>query len=108
MEWVTGAAILADLGITAPDEQEQSWADLAAGAVSAGMDARLVGATVTGDEPELLAAGMMAGRETYKRREAVFGITGYVDLQGAAIRIARDYLDAIEPILGRYATHGLA
>ena len=61
-----------------------------------------------GRSPSSSGSPSMAGVEAYKRREAVFGITGYVDLQGAAIRVARDYLEAQRPILDRYATPGLA
>jgi len=57
---------------------------------------------------ELVWCASMAGVEAYKRREAVFGLTGYVDLAGAAIRVARDYLEAQAPIIARYATLGLA
>ena len=57
--------------------------------------------------PELVYVAQTAGVESFKRREAVFGVTGYVDLQGAAIRVARDYLDSAAPIIARYATFGL-
>jgi hypothetical protein len=112
-EWVTGAAILAALGIAAPSADDTAWADACASAVSAGVDRRLVG--VGGDvalDPaafsELTWAATIAGAEAYKRREAVYGLTGYVDLEGAAIRVARDYLEGIGPIIARYATVGIA
>jgi hypothetical protein len=107
--WVTAAAILVRSGApSSPSPDDLEFAELCAGAVNAGVDDVLEGATVTGTEPELLWLASMAGVEAYKRREAVFGITGYVDLQGAAIRVARDYLEAQRPILNRYATPGLA
>jgi hypothetical protein len=112
MPWVTGAEVLLHAGVTAnggtasPDDE--AWADACAAAVSAGFDRRLSGATVVGDEPELVWAARGAGVEAYKRREAVFGLTGYVDLQGAAIRVARDYIDAVGPTIARYATFGIA
>jgi hypothetical protein len=94
---------------------DTEWATACAAAVSAGFDARLEGAvwvSVPIDPPELPAelrlAARLAGIEAYKRREATFGITGYVDLQGAAIRVARDYLEAAAPIIRRYATVGIA
>ena len=73
---------------------------------SSGVDARARSA----DAPpaELAGRALGAGVERYKRREATFGLTGYVDLQGAAIRVARDYLEAIAPIIARYATVGIA
>jgi hypothetical protein len=114
VEWVTGEAILAQAGATtAPANLE--WADACARAVSAGLDARLEGAGWAAPpiEPailpaELTWAALTAGVEAYKRREAIFGITGYVDMQGAALRVARDYLEAVAPIVERYATRGIA
>ena len=109
MEWTTAAVILARSGASSsPSPDDQEFAELCAGAVNAAIDSVLVDATVTGAEPELLWVASMAGVEAYKRREAVFGITGYVDLQGAAIRVARDYVEAQRPILARYATPGIA
>jgi hypothetical protein len=112
-EWVTAAAILTRSGApAAPSPDDSEWAELCAAAVNAGIDDVLEDAlaegSVAGTEPELLWLASSAGVEAYKRREAVFGITGYVDLQGAAIRVARDYLEASRPILNRYATPGLA
>ena len=110
MEWVSGAEILVHAGVSAPTPVETEWSDACAAAVSAGIDARLAGIPIvaTVDYPELVVAARGAGVEAYKRKEAVFGITGYVDLQGAAVRVSRDYLDAIAPILERYATRGIA
>ena len=85
---------------------------MCAAAVNAGIDHRLTGSTVPGvaaaPSSEVLWLARGAGVETYKRREATFGLTGYVDLQGAAIRVARDYLEAVAPQLARYATFGIA
>lgn len=109
-DWVTGAEILAHQGISAPTPDESDWADVCSAAINAGIDKRLTGLAVTDRDElaELVAAARGAGVETYKRREAPFGLTGYVDLQGAAIRIARDPLEAIAPIIGRYASLGFA
>jgi len=112
-EWVTGAAILAALGVATPDATDSAWADACAAAVNAGIDARMAGVPVIdppdpGAYPELTWAATIAGAEAYKRREAVYGLTGYVDLEGAAIRVARDYLEGIAPIIARYATVGIA
>lgn len=111
MEWVTGAAILTGAGAPAsPSPEDVEWAELCAGAVNAGLDTRLEGAVYVSPPapPELVYVARIAGVEAFKRREAVFGITGYVDLQGAAVRIARDYLEAAAPVIARYATFGLA
>jgi hypothetical protein len=115
MDWVTGAAILAHAGNRSPTADDVTWADVCAAAVNGGLDHRLFGAVwVTPPiEPALIPAELVyvalnAGAEAYKRREAPFGLTGYVDLQGAAVRVARDYLDAQAPIIARYATFGIA
>lgn len=116
--WVTGDEILVASGAY-PDPSsatpaDSEWAGLVADAVSGGFDVRLSGAVwpmplPLGELPaELVAHARIAGVELYKRREATFGLTGYVDLQGAAIRIARDYLEGIAPVLARYATVGIA
>jgi len=115
--WVTGDQILGAVGVTLPaDAESKAWADACAAAVSAGIDARLVALPVDppappldpGAYPELTFAATVAGAEAYKRREAVYGLTGYVDLEGAAIRVARDYLEGVAPIIARYATFGIA
>jgi hypothetical protein len=119
VDWVTGDAIIVQAGVAADpaaaSPPDKAWADACAAAVNAGFDARLVGAVWPSppiEPPELPAelvwAALTAGVEAYKRREAAFGITGYVDLQGAAIRVARDYLDSVAPLLARYATVGIA
>jgi hypothetical protein len=114
-QWVTAEQILAHAGVTSPTPADEEWSAVCADAVCAGIDERLVGSTwislptyPTELPAELLAAARGAGVEAYKRREAVFGITGYVDLAGAAVRVSRDYLAAIEPIIARYATVGIA
>jgi hypothetical protein len=110
--WVDGAAILAQVGIATPSAEETAWADACADAIDAGIDARLDGSAVDADYPELYPeltwAALIAGADAYKRRETPFGVTGYADLTGAALRVARDPLEAIAPIIGRYATAGIA
>lgn len=119
--WVSGDAILTAVGIALPaDAESTAWAEACALAVSAGIDARLAGVPYATPPieppppldpeayPELTFAATVAGAEAYKRREAVYGLTGYVDLEGAAIRVARDYLEGVAPIIARYATVGIA
>lgn len=121
--WVTADAILVQSGAyadpSAATPADSAWAQACAAAVSGGFDVKLAGAwgvDVDGlplpapDPPpaELEVAALSAGVECYKRREASFGLTGYVDLQGAAVRIARDYLESVAPLIARYATVGIA
>jgi len=96
-------AILAYVGIKAPTTDETAWAEACAAAVNDGINVRLNGAAITDPPPaELKTAAVMAGSEAFKRREAPFGITGFNDIEGNAIRLARDYLDSIRPIIDRY------
>jgi hypothetical protein len=113
--WVTGDEILVQSGAAADPSSaspaDRQWADLCAAAVSDGIDHRLTGELTNLEPltaPELRWSALGAGVEAYKRREATFGLTGYIDLQGAAIRVARDYLEAVAPVIARYATFGLA
>ena len=104
--WVTGAAILTQVGNAAPSADDTAWADACAAAVNSGVDARL--GIVFADLPEeaegeVAPAALVAATEAYKRREAPFGVTGYVDLSGSAVRVARDWLAAVQPQLDRWA-----
>jgi hypothetical protein len=112
--WVTADEILVQTGAygdpSAASDADRQWAELCAAAVNEGLDERLAGVLFV-DPPmpgELRWAALGAGVESYKRREAAFGLTGYVDLQGAAVRVARDYLEGVAPIIARYATVGIA
>jgi hypothetical protein len=70
-----------------------------------GLTTRLNGAVIespSGAEDELNVALLLAGAEGYKRREATFGLTGFADLEGNAIRVARDYLAGMQPLVDRY------
>lgn len=115
-EWVTADAILGAVGITSPAPDDSAWAEACAAAVNAGIDTRMRSLPVDPPPaaldpaayPELTFAATVAGAEAYKRREAVYGLTGYVDLEGAAIRVARDYLEGVAPIIARYASFGIA
>jgi hypothetical protein len=105
--WVDGAAILAHVGNATPTQTDASWADACASAVTDGINRRLRAAAdplPDGALAELTAAALVGGTEAYKRRKAPFGITGYVDLQGSAIRVSRDWLDSIDPMIRRYAS----
>ena len=103
MIFVEPDAILAYVGIKAPTPDETAWAVACATAVNNGIDVRLNGAIYLDPPPELITAATMAGGEAFKRREAPFGITGFNDIEGNAIRLARDYLDSVRPVIDRYS-----
>ena len=104
--YVTGAEVLTHVGNPAPGPGEDAdWADAVAAAVESAITARLNGAVIVDPSPafdELHVAAILAAAEAYKRKEAAFGLTGFADMQGAAIRVARDYLDGVYPIVNRY------
>jgi len=100
---LTGAQVLAFVGVKSPTTADTDWANAVAGAVVQGITHRLNGATTTPEaETELNVAAMIAGAEAYKRREATFGVAGYADLEGNAIRVAKDYLEGMRPVIDRY------
>lgn len=107
--YVTGAQVLAFAGITSPSEAETEWADACAAAVNAAIVSRLNGAVIADPSEardELTVAARLAASEAFKRKEATFGLTGFSDLQGAAIRVARDYMDGVKPLVDRYRIVG--
>lgn len=102
---LTGADILSFVGVTAPNAEQSAWADACAAAVLSGITEKLNGAVIASPSPaedELNVAARLAGAEAFKRREATFGLTGYADLEGNAIRVARDYLAGVAPLIERY------
>lgn len=102
---LTGADFLAWAGVKQPTPDDSAWADLAAAAITAAIHDELdiVDAAALDTAPEIQAAARLAASELYQRRSAPFGSTGYVEPNtGTIVRLARDYIDAIRPILWRY------
>lgn len=107
--YVTAAQVLSGAGIVTPSDDETEWAEACAAAIESAIVERLGGAEIadpSGALDELSLAARLAALEAFKRKEAVFGVTGYADLQGAAIRVARDYMDGVRPIVDRYRIVG--
>ena len=93
MAYVTGAQILTFVGAGAGNADEQEWAGACAAAIESAITERLGGAIIADPSPahdEISVAARIAGAEAYKRKEAVFGVTGFADLQGNAVRVARE------------------
>jgi hypothetical protein len=94
------------------DTADLAWASL----VIAGATAGISRALNRGDAPvlepgasaELTMALRFAAAEGWKRREAPFAVLPYADLSGAAVRLSRDYLESIRPILQRWNRVSLA
>jgi hypothetical protein len=102
---LTGTQILAFVGKSAPTTADTEWADMVAAAILSGLTTRLNGAVILDASPaesELNVAMLLAGAEGFKRKEATFGLTGYADMEGNAIRVARDYLSGMQPLIDRY------
>lgn len=103
---LTGAHILAFVGNTNPAQADSDWADAVAAAVLSGVTSRLNGAVIaspSGAEDEINVAMTLAGAEAYKRKEATFAQAGYADLEGNAIKVTRDYLAGMAPLIDRYS-----
>ena len=103
---LTGTQVLTFVGVKTPATDDTTWADAVAAALVAGLTSRLNGAVIvdgSGAEDELNVALLIGGAEAYKRREATFGLTGYADLEGSAIKVAKDYLDGVKPLINRYS-----
>jgi hypothetical protein len=103
--WTSSASILALAGVTAPTGDDTAWAVSCADGINAEIDVYL-GLGAIAPEPDRDGAigrvADLAGVEAYKRREAPFGITGFADLEGAAVRLARDSLEGQKPTLDRW------
>jgi hypothetical protein len=110
---LTPDGLLAHAGAVAPyDPADLTWAALVIGAAQAGITTALNRgpAPVLEREAdlELELALVMAAAEAWKRREAPFAVLPFADLQGGAVRLARDYLDGVRPIIQRYNRVALA
>ena len=104
--YVTGPEVTTFVGIVTPTAEEIAWALACASAVQSAITHRLNGAVIIDPSDaftELRVAARLAGGEAFKRKEATFGVTGYADMQGQAIRVAKDYVEGIRPIINRYA-----
>ena len=125
---ISGDDVLTFAGVTQPTPADTEWADLIAAGVSDGIyeyldwsgpmpsegvrldqdlldapDANLDGQGSWDQRPEIQMAARLAASEAWRRRDAPFGSTGYLDpTSGALIRLARDYLEGVKPVLFRY------
>jgi hypothetical protein len=52
--------------------------------------------------PEVFTATLTAGADMYHRRQAPLGISSALDLTGMPLRVTRDWLAGVAPILDRY------
>ena len=52
--------------------------------------------------PEVFTATMTAAADMYHRRQAPLGISSALDLAGMPLRVTRDWLAGVAPMLDRY------
>lgn len=103
MAWISAADGLVFVRVVNPTQGEQDWAISLAAAINGGIGAYLGDVAIgpTGQD-EIEAAALRAFGYAWKYREAPFGEAQWLDEQGGAIRLAKDWLDPIKPILNRY------
>lgn len=106
-EWVTPAEGLAFVRIVTPTDGETAWSISLANAINAGID-QYLGTPTTNPliynalPNEIETAALRAFGYAWKYREAPFGEAQWLDEQGGSVRLARDWIDPIKPILNRY------
>jgi hypothetical protein len=103
MAILTPASGLAFVRITSPNQGEQDWALMLSNAIN-GAIAAYLGDVALGPtaQDEIYAAAHRAFGYAWKYREAPFGEAQWLDEQGGAVRLARDWIEPIKPILNRW------
>lgn len=108
MAYVTGAAILTHVGVTAPTAADTAWAGVVAAAIDAAITARIDGDTESADlTAELTRAALQDGAAAYNERRAPHGILT-IGGDGDTVRLGADILRATLPVLRRHLVPGLA
>lgn len=106
LELLTGPELLGFVGIDVPTPEESARAVEVSSAIEVAITNRLdwpAERIATADELlELREAAKLAGAELWARRTATFGVTGYADATGAAIRVSRDPLESVRPMVDRH------
>lgn len=121
MVLIDGPAVLAYVGKATPTPAEEARADAVAATINAAVTTRLdwpdgtiedrngelIPARVaTADETaELTEAALLAAAELWARRAAPFGITGYADADGAALRVGTDPLLGVAGMIDRHRSY---
>ena len=110
MELITGPELYGYIagGSATTNPDDLAWSDEVAAAVNAAATHELEGEPIAELSPawhDLHAHALMAGAETYKRREAPFGIAGF-DVQGGAIRMSADDLKPLRAAIARWHRSG--
>ena len=98
---MTGAEILAHVKRSAPDEDDEDWADVCAAAIEAAIADRLGDGAVTpsaSKDAQLVLAARNDGAAAYLSRKAPHGILA-VGPDGDTVRLGKAILRECDPIL---------
>lgn len=107
MPYVTGAEIIAKAAVPSPTTDDTEWADLCADALESVIARRLEGITPSaGQVDELERAALLDGLAAYAERKAPHGVLSFGP-DGDAVRLGRDIVRALEPVLFRIAGPGI-
>jgi len=114
VEWVTAAQVLTLVGVGPPGTAPQAErAGLVAAAVNLGI-ARVLDRPDPDTDPavwaadaELRAAAATAATYAYRRFDTAFDSVGYADMNGQAVKVARDALAYVMPQLERWRRVGV-
>lgn len=105
--YVTGAEILAHVGVTAPSAGDTAWAGKCAAAIEAAIAERLADLTLTADrESRLHVAAETDGAALYASRTAPHGVLS-VGPDGDVVRLGAADVRALEPLFQQWAGPGI-
>jgi len=100
---LTTASGLAFVRVTNPSQGESDWASMLSVAINTAISAYLGDVALASPAwAEIDAAAHRAFGYAWKYREAPFGEAQWLDEQGGAVRLARDWIEPIKPILNRW------
>lgn len=106
MAFLTAAELLTYVNVAAPTGAQTTRATEIAAAIDGAFVTTLewpVGYVATAaDTAELAEAAKLAGAQLWARRSAPFGVTGYADAEGGAIRVASDPIAGVRPMVTRH------
>jgi hypothetical protein len=118
---IDAAAVLAYVGKASPTAEDTTRAGAIAATINAAITTRLDWPDGTGEDrygvaiparvatadetAELTEAALIAAAELWARRSAPFGITGYSDADGAAIRVGTDPILSVAGMVDRHRSY---
>jgi hypothetical protein len=105
--YVTAASILAHAGVETPTAADTAWADACADAIEATIAERLGDHTTSaGEDSMLLPAALQDGAACYVSRKSPHGVLS-LGPDGDVVRLGRDIMRELEPVLMRIVGPGI-